>query len=166
VLGVSVLSSDSHSTGDGEARRTVSLRAVIVCIAIGAFIGALVIVAAFVSTLVAFPVVDLLPQQEGAVFAAVDYFLNMGVPAIAGALVAMVATPMQRREFPRMAPMFRHLLWCAGWYAMLIACSAVLWKGWAEPDFWLFGQIFVWPAAALAAAVATDALLNWRRRCV
>jgi len=128
----------------------------------GLALGALTVVAAFISTLIAFPLAELLPRGGDAWFSFVGMVLNFGVPGVAGAGLARIGWTRTHRRFRAVPRLERHILWCAPCYAVLAGCLFVLVPGWRSADFWLVGQIFLWPAVACAAAIGTDAVQGVR----
>jgi hypothetical protein len=125
-------------------------------------ISALTVTAAFIATSVAFPLAELLPRREGAWFIIGSVILNFVVPAVAGAAVALVAWVRTQHRFLLVPRARRHFLWCASSYIVLGACLFVLVPRWRIQDFWLIGQIFLWPALACAAGIAVDGALSLR----
>ena len=93
----------------------------------------------------------------------VGYVLNDVAPALAGVACAGLLAAMLMRASKYVPTVRGFLLRTMPWYLLAAAIEVLVIQGRADSDFGLWSQIITWPLAALLAALATDALVSWRR---
>ena len=90
---------------------------------------------------------------------AVDLSVNL-LPALLAAFLVFlpVAYYLHRNGSP--ASISAHLLRGSILYVLVVILALVVITSWRNPDFWLFGQLLIWPGVAAIAGLAAD-LLVW-----
>lgn len=130
--------------------------------ALGLAAGAACAAASLAAATATFELLQRLPPRADGGFDAGAAAMNVLGPAAAGVLVALVTRRLRTRHAPLRPALAQHLAWYACWYAAAAAGVAIIAANWSNRDFWLFGQLVLWPTVAWTAGIATDLLLAAR----
>ena len=95
----------------------------------------------------------------------IGYVLNDVAPGLAGVGCTLVLLAILSRLGRLSATLRGFWFRTASWWLLAMALQLIVLRERSNPDFGLWSQVITWPLAALAAGLATDALITyWRHR--